>query len=85
MGSLVFYTCAFATTLVVFLTLKRRGDTVGWWLGVTHGVLCLLALAGWTETTDADFAVSMALLAIYAGAMCINEVVAQLRATGTGA
>ncbi|SOC45152.1 hypothetical protein SAMN05892877_11426 [Rhizobium subbaraonis] len=76
MGPFVFFVCAAVAMIIVFATLKGRGDPVGWWLGLAHGALCLLALAGWAATRDANFAVPMALLAIYGGATCINEIVA---------
>ena len=81
MGSFVFFSGAFAVNLAVFLSLRGRGDPVGWWLGIAHGGLCLLAIAGWEMTADPSFAVPMTLLAVYGGAMCISEIFAQLRET----
>ena len=81
MGSFVFFSGAVAVMLAVFVSLRGRGDPIGWWLGIAHGGLSLIAIAGWAMTADPNFAVPMVLLAVYGGAMCIGEIFAQLRGT----
>lgn len=74
------YTLLTAAVLVlVYYHLRTKGDVVGWWLGVGHGLLAIVAVAAWSAAQDTGFAVAMALVAIYAGAMSASEVVHRLR------
>ncbi|MPT24016.1 MAG: hypothetical protein E2577_14140 [Starkeya sp.] len=59
--------------------LGPRGETVGWVIGLGHGGLALLALAGFAVATDRGFAVFTALLAVYAGGMCAAEAIGLMR------
>ncbi|MCK9553935.1 hypothetical protein [Aquamicrobium sp.] len=68
-----------AALLLIYLALRDRGTAVGWWLGIGHGVLAIVAVTGWSVAQDSGFAVAMALLAIYAGAMSASEIVVRLR------
>jgi len=57
----------------------RFGDLTGWLIGLGHGALAVVALAGLLKASDSGFATGMALLGIYAGAMTIGELVHRLR------
>lgn len=81
MTSSVFILLA-AAPLLLFLALRGRGDAVGWWLGLAHGMLALLALlalAGVAMAGDRGFALFAAVASVYAGAMCAAEVVQLMR------
>lgn len=82
MTSSVFILLAAAPLLLLFLALRGRGDAVGWWLGLAHGMLALLALlalAGVAMAGDRGFALFAAVASVYAGAMCAAEVVQLMR------
>lgn len=79
MTSSVFIILAIAPLALLFLALRGRGDAVGWWLGLGHGMLALLALAGVAMAGDRGFALFAALASVYAGAMCAAEVVHLMR------
>ncbi|QFR33466.1 hypothetical protein [Ancylobacter sp. TS-1] len=66
---------ALALIALVYGALRSRGEAVGWWLGLVHGVLALVAMAGFGAARDTGFAVFTGLLAVYAGAMCAAEAV----------
>ncbi len=79
MTSSVFVLLAAAPLALLFLALRGRGDAVGWWLGLAHGMLALLALAGVAMAGDRGFALFAAVAGVYAGAMCAAEVVHLMR------
>lgn len=62
-----------------YLAMGPRGETVGWVIGLGHGGLALLALAGFAAADDRGFAVFTALLAVYAGGMCAAEAIGLMR------
>lgn len=55
--------------------LRPQVETVGWIIGLSHGVLALVALAGALAARDMPFRFGMILLGIYAAAMCANEAI----------
>ncbi len=59
--------------------LRPREEPVGWVIGLSHGVLALLALAGALAARDLPFRCGMILLGIYAAAMCANEAIHRAR------
>lgn len=63
----------------LYAWLRDRGDMVGWLLGVAHAALGLIATAAWSAAIDPGFAVSMALLAVYGGAMSAAELIRRIR------
>lgn len=83
MNSAHFFLIAVAIVVLVYMAVRNRGDVVGWWIGLGHAVLAMLASAGWASASDTGFAVAMFLLAVYAGAMSASEIVTRLRASGT--
>ncbi|MBX3578351.1 MAG: hypothetical protein KF723_14185 [Rhizobiaceae bacterium] len=74
-----FFLAAGGLVGILYFRMASRGDMVGWLLGLGHAGLALIAMAGWLAATDGGFAVSMALLAIYGGAMSAAEVVRRIR------
>lgn len=78
-GLQIFMIISIAVVTAAFVALRNRGDQVGWWIGFGHGLLALVGLGGLYAAHDSDFAVSMAILASYAGAMCIAEGVRRFR------
>lgn len=83
-GLQIFMIISIAVVTVAFAALRDRGDHVGWWIGFGHGLVSLVALAGLHAARDSNFAVSMAILAAYAGAMCITEGVRRFRTPRQG-
>jgi hypothetical protein len=79
-GLQIFMTIGIAVVAAAFVALRNRGDQVGWWIGFGHGLLALVGLGGLSAAHDSNFAVSMAILTAYAGAMCITEGVRRFRA-----
>lgn len=71
----LFVVVALAALAGLFLALRGRGDSVGWWIGLAHGGLALAALAMMMSARDVGFAVFAALLLVYAGAMCAAEAI----------
>ena len=70
----MFILAALMVIATLFLAFRGRGDGVGWWIGLAHGVLALVALVAVRAAHDTGFAVFAVLLLIYAGAMCAAEV-----------
>lgn len=79
MSSIHFVLLALAAVAGGYAAMGTRGEPVGWCVGLAHGVLALVALAGFAAARDAGFAVFTAALAVYAGAMCMAEAVWLLR------
>lgn len=79
MSSAGFLGLALLAVVGGYAALGRRGEAVGWWLGLAHGGLALLALAGFAAARDPGFAVFTGLLAVYAGGMCAAEAVSLMR------
>jgi hypothetical protein len=79
MTSSAFVLLAAAPLVLLFVALRGRGDAVGWWLGLGHGMLALLALVGVALAGDRGFALFTAVVSVYAGAMCAAEVVHLMR------
>jgi len=75
----LYLTIVLGVALAAYASVWRRGDMAGWWIGFGHAVLALLAISAWSVARDTGFAVAMALVAIYAGAMAAAEVVRRLR------
>ena len=65
-------------TLALYLSVWTRGGLVGWSIGFAHGMLAILALAGLNAAHDAHFAIGMATIAVYGGAMATTEFVRRL-------
>lgn len=76
---------AFGIAVLAYAMVWRSGDATGWFIGIGHAVLALLALSAWQAARDRGFATAMALLAIYGGAMAAAEIVARLRRPREGA
>lgn len=74
-----FILIALAVITGAYLAMGPRGEPVGWAIGLSHGALALLALAGFAAAGDIGFAVFTALLAVYAGAMCAAEAIQLMR------
>ena len=72
------FLAAFCVVLA-YWPIRNPRDPVGWWLGLGHGVLAIVAVSGWNASQDAGFATAMAILAAYAGAMSAAELVRLLR------
>lgn len=70
---------------LLYVWLRDRGDRVGWLLGIGHAALALLAIAASSAAVDTGFAVSMGILAVYAGAMSAAEVIRRIRSVRTSA
>lgn len=78
-GMHLYLMVALGVTLSIYALVWRRGEPTGWWIGLGHAVLALLAISAWSVAGDTGFAVAMALVAIYGGAMATAEVVHRLR------
>lgn len=76
---------ALGVVLSVYASVWHRGEPTGWWIGFGHALLALLAIAAWSAAGDFGFAVGMALVAVYAGAMATAEVRHRLRGPGAAA
>lgn len=79
MTNVHFIVLAGALIAGAYAALGSRGEKVGWAIGLGHGALALLALAGFAAASDRGFAVFTALLAVYAGGMCAAEAIGLMR------
>lgn len=79
MNSAWFVIPALAIVTGLYAVVLRKGDCVGWWIGLSHGVLAIACIAGWAAAHDVGFAVAMGLLTVYAAAMCASEAISLAR------
>ncbi len=74
MSDTFFLIAAAIAIVLLYLSVFNCGELIGWWIGLTHGLLALVTLTGWVWAHDLPFKAGMAILTIYAAAMCASEI-----------